>query len=565
MRRFALSWGAWLAPGMILLAGCSKADDQAGSAAPAVEKPPVVVKSPVVVKAPAAETSPAVEKAPSVQQVAAADVPPAAEAAKPPSVVDAYADGKKAAIDPVKVNGPIFQGWTKPRLAIVMTGEQLGYMEPCGCAGLENQKGGLNRRSTLLGQLREKGWPLVEVDVGGLIHRYGQQAEIKFQNMVEGLKLMDYAAIGWGPDDLRLPAGVLASATAGEEGKPSRFVSCNVGLFSLDSGLTSQYRVVEAGGRKIGITAVLGDDQPRDASNAEIVYLPAAQGIAAVLPKLKKEADYLILLSYAKPDESRKLAKRFPEFNVIVTAGGADEPPAEAQKIEGSAKQDGSAQLLIEVGHKGMFAVVLGFYDDAEHPLKYQRVPLDSRFGNSPAMLNVMVAYQHQLRELSWAGLGLQPKLHPRASDKNDLSGQFTGSEACAKCHADASDVWSKTTHSHATDTLLKLDPPRQFDPECISCHATGWNPKDYFPYETGFVSVEATPHLKGVGCENCHGPGAAHVAAEAGQDAALQERMRAGMRLTTAQAEDSVCAKCHDPDNSPEFNFKTYWPKVEH
>ena len=46
-----------------------------------------------------------------------------------------------------------------------------------------------------------------------------------------------------------------------------------------------------------------------------------------------------------------------------------------------------------------------------------------------------------------------------------------------------AYEVWSKTPHAHATDSLVK--PPnsrgniaRHFDPECLSCHVTGWDPQ---------------------------------------------------------------------------------------
>src|SRR5436309_3560352 len=38
--------------------------------------------------------------------------------------------------------------WPKPVVALVITGQQMGYIEPCGCTGLENQKGGLARRQT---------------------------------------------------------------------------------------------------------------------------------------------------------------------------------------------------------------------------------------------------------------------------------------------------------------------------------------------------------------------------------------------------------------------------------
>jgi hypothetical protein len=218
---------------------------------------------------------------------------------------------------------------------------------------------------------------------------------------------------------------------------------------------------------------------------------------------------------------------------------------------------------LIEVGHKGMSVIVLGFYDDPKQPVRYQRVTLDSRYPNSPEMKQMMVNYQAELEELGWKGLGLRPSQHPRATKGEKLSGQFVGGASCKECHEGACDVYDTSKHALATETLTKLDPPRQFDPECISCHATGWNPQEFFPYATGFESLEKTPHLVGNSCENCHGPGAAHVAAE--KDTANRDAQRELMKLTTASAKTDGCFKCHDIDNSPKFDFDKYWPDIEH
>jgi hypothetical protein len=365
---------------------------------------------------------------------------------------------------------------------------------------------------------------------------------------------MKYAAVGFGASDLRLSAGEVAAAVAGNQPDQCVFVSANVDLF----GLTPRVRIVEAGGMKLGITSVLGDEFREQVNNTELQVQPAAAALPQVLSQLEG-CDLKILLANATLEESETLAKNFPQFDVVVTGGGPDEPPRTAKPIEGSKTQ------FIEVGHKGMYAVVLGFYDDPKQPVRYQRVALDSRFPTSPEMVSLMTTYQSQLQALGWSGLGLRPASHPQSKPGNEAAGKFGGAANCRECHAEAWDVFSKSKHATSTDTLVKLKPQRHHDPECVSCHVTGWNPQEFFPYRSGFESLEKTPQLAGNSCENCHGPGAAHVAAEKGTDKALQEEWRVAMHQDKSQADEQSCRKCHDLDNSPTFDFEKYWAEIAH
>jgi hypothetical protein len=200
---------------------------------------------------------------------------------------------------------------------------------------------------------------------------------------------------------------------------------------------------------------------------------------------------------------------------------------------------------------------------------------MGARFKDSPEVKKLMVALQKKYEEYyklgarekgrsGWETLGIRPLPHPTGHT-------FVGSETCGGCHTKALAIWEKTPHAHATDTLEKLEIPRQFDPECVSCHATGWEPQKYFPFKGGFESIAATTHLKQNGCENCHGPGSRHAAIESGEmDATPAEKTKAReqMRVTIAQAKKTTCIACHDLDNSPDYiknGFEAYWPKVEH
>lgn len=478
----------------------------------------------------------------------------------------AYAERKK--VDPVATNGPIFVDWPKPDVALVFSGELDGYLEPCGCAGLENQKGGLRRRMTMLNELRAKGWPVVAMDLGGLEKRFGVQAEIKFDFALRALMKMGYAAVGIGEQDLRMD---LLSIVINLDEATNPFVSANVGIVDFDSGFSKRFKIVEAGGMKIGITSVLGKKAVAQfKKDSDLTLLEPYQAIPQILPKLlEAKCDQLVLLAYADQDEAEDLARRFPEFNWVVPAHAADEPPNTPTKIEGTRNSQ-----LIEVGHKGMYVVVVGLYKSGPVPFRYQRVPLDHRFADAPEIDAMHIEYQKRLETLGLDGLGLKPARHP-------TGGKFAGSKVCGDCHTTAAEVYFRTPHSHATETLVKLEPPRHFDPECLSCHATGWEPQKYFPFDSGFLGLKETPDLVGNGCENCHGPAARHVAAETGEievTDAERDKLRAALRLKIVANEGNkdgqefkggkvvqMCMECHDIDNSPDFDFQKYWPKVEH
>ncbi|MBN1910491.1 MAG: hypothetical protein JW818_12175 [Pirellulales bacterium] len=462
--------------------------------------------------------------------------------------------------DPIKENGPIFEGWTVPKLAIVITGREDGYMEPCGCAGLDRMKGGMSRRHTMIELMRDKWhWPVLAVDAGGLSKGFGVQTEIKFRITVEAMRKMRYEAVAFGKNDLQLPAGELVSVAASlGPDDPSPFVSANVGLISLADGYTDRSRIVERGGLTIGITSVLGKEYQREIHNGDVELIDPAAAIAQVLPELKKKCNLLILLAHCEKDEAIELARQFPDFRLVVTSGGLPSPPDNPERIENT------ESLLIEVGEKGMDAVVLGLYNDPKEPLRYQRVPLDSRFPASQDMKRLMVAYQEELKRLGLSGLRIKAVSHPL----EETNGPFVGSEACKSCHEESYRVWKKSGHAHAWKTLKETDPPRVHDPQCISCHVVGWHPTEYFPYKSGFLSDQTTPKLIDVGCESCHGPGGAHCAAEEGSDLALQEKLQKAMVVTKEQSQKDHtkwCQNCHDIDNSPDFNFKTYWPQIEH
>ncbi|MDG2222776.1 MAG: multiheme c-type cytochrome [Rubripirellula sp.] len=455
-----------------------------------------------------------------------------------------------------------YKEWREPLAALVVTGNQHGYIEPCGCTGLDRQKGGLARRYTFMKSLEEKNWPLIAIDAGNQVRRYGRQAEIKLQQTAKALKQMDYSAVGFGPDDLRLGVGELLAVAAADDPASALFVSANVVL--IDESLMPLTKIVVKNGFRIGITSVLDPESLEVTTSEEIVIKPIVEATQAAVQTLAKEGtDSRILMFYGEEEAAQDLVRAVPGFQLVVVAGGYGEPTYRAEPIEGSETK------MIVTGNKGMYAGVIGFF--AKEGMKYSRVALTHEFEDAPEMRKVMREYQDQLRDVGLQGLGLLPPI-PNSSGQ-----KYVGSAKCGECHTTAYDIWQGTPHFNATTDLVKppkerSDIARHFDPECLSCHVTGWNPQDYYPYESGYLSLSSHEHLTGSGCENCHGPGSDHSAAEVKDSTVSDEvkkQLREAMVLKLENARDH-CMKCHDLDNSPDFHetdaFEdVYWPEVEH
>jgi len=118
----------------------------------------------------------------------------------------------------------------------------------------------------------------------------------------------------------------------------------------------------------------------------------------------------------------------------------------------------------------------------------------------------------------------------------------YAGAGACLGCHGEIHASWKKTPHARAFESLV--NDKQDFNQDCVACHTMGFGRKG------GFVNAKATPEFIDVQCESCHGPASLHM-----EDTARP--------YGTAGARS--CLGCHDPENSPEFDYYAYWPTIKH
>ena len=183
-----------------------------------------------------------------------------------------------------------------------------------------------------------------------------------------------------------------------------------------------------------------------------------------------------------------------------------------------------------------MHVGVVGLFDDREPPSATKAFRSTPACADSPADAQAAGRLPEATGNRGTGRAGPETAAAPSGR-------KFVGSEKCGECHTKALEIWAKTPHAHATESLIhppnsRGDIPRHFDPECLSCHVTGWEPQKLYPFDSGYLSLAETPHLQHNGCENCHGPGSAHAAAESGDGSSTAEmlaKLREQMKLPLA------------------------------
>lgn len=118
---------------------------------------------------------------------------------------------------------------------------------------------------------------------------------------------------------------------------------------------------------------------------------------------------------------------------------------------------------------------------------------------------------------------------------------RFVGSAACASCHAQAFEWWRNHPHGRAYSTLEVRH--KQYNLTCVGCHVTGY----LQPGGSTVTQLGEDGALRNVGCENCHGPGSAHVASDGTVASARTD------------VPERICVGCHNPEHSDHFMYDVY------
>lgn len=453
----------------------------------------------------------------------------------------------------------------RPVISLLLCGGQRGKLKPCGCS--EPQLGGLARLAflwDLLRQRAEHGRGLASaLSLGWTLKGSGEaQEEAKADYVRAVYEALGFAGLLLGDTDLLVdaytqPRGAGDGPLGGLEA-PRPPVNCRLPAHNpaaeTPALLELQLRTLRV--RAYSFVEPAQAEALKAAGSLEGVTSPNG-AFGGLTPR----ADALWLVSCWQPPPAtlasltHELERLGPAILVVLgDAGGAT-------RVDRQPLGAGRAPLVIGLSELGKAAGVLDLEEDKDGTgwlASWRRIDLDPGMdvGGTPGVAQVEeldALYRRVVRERGYL------VDFPRFRDEGV---RFVGSSACAQCHAAIYREWKQTPHAQALPTLRERN--YHWDPECIRCHVVGWDrtaDDRWYVRDSSFRDPERTPFLGGVGCENCHGPGSAHVADP-------WNRALFGPEGPNRRAPDpNACQRCHDAENSVHFAARADWyrDQVDH
>lgn len=304
------------------------------------------------------------------------------------------------------------------------------------------------------------------------------------------------------------------------------------------------YVLVQAGELKVGIFGLVDSSLKKDkipASHKFAVKDPLEAARATVAELRAKGADLIVLLTDMTSRSKRRMAMLEDPIHLIVGSDQRNQitlPITVQDSFLTQLDRGGRSVGRLEVYRAGPESS--GVRGTAVGPFLFRHgfVQLLVEMPDHPVVGPMVTRSLEELSEL-------HERQAAQASVANDpdCGKEYVGIASCRACHAARYRAWLDTRHAKAYETLAGRK--RQFDPECVVCHAVA------FECEGDVIDWKALEGFTDVQCEACHGPGSLHVRSEGGE------------KLLTGRGLLAACARCHTPERSTDLDLEPRFRQV--
>ena len=367
------------------------------------------------------------------------------------------------------------------------------------------------------------------LDGGDLFGQRNQNEKHQTEFLCEATAELGVDAIGVGERDLNYGLAFLHEMM---EKHDLPFTSANVREAKSGELVAPEFLVVERGGMRFGIVSVLDPSQRIITMTPQEEEFTVADPVATLrelVPRIRKEADTIVLVGHLGDSGTEAAVREVAGIDISVT--GHSHRNISTERLVGDTMLLCSAYDGRYVGRANVF---LRENDGRVMAIDVTSTSLDDKITDDENMLARVEQYKSDLVAFKEAKRAAYPRNQGSAREN------FLGDRACKSCHEDAWRSYASSGHRQAYMTIRRKG--QSYEPECLVCHTTG------FQHQNGYSDQSPYNRLVNVQCEACHGYGTEHD--------------RGGDWIT--QAKDS-CVICHDAENSPDFDYASYWDKIKH
>lgn len=206
-------------------------------------------------------------------------------------------------------------------VTILFSSDMLGKIRSCGCT--VEDSGGLGRRATYTHGVREGVREVLVLDAGDAF-----SLDLSFTKKEAELTLDSFSLIGidvFTPGEMEFIFG-LPFLKAAADNASFEMIAANI--VEPSTGVPvfgKEYTVITLkGGLRVAITGVLDETIkfPAYIDRSAFEIKPAEHTLRKIIPLMKKDADFLVLLSHMGVERTRDLLGRVKGFDVVVTGHG---------------------------------------------------------------------------------------------------------------------------------------------------------------------------------------------------------------------------------------------------
>jgi hypothetical protein len=399
-------------------------------------------------------------------------------------------------------------------------------LEPCGCvAGMH---GGLVRRASLVARIPAARRLVLEC--GGWSGGAADYQQLRTTTYLRALQQTGQSVVGIGSAEIKLGAKILANLMNGND--LPKIVCANV---AKTDGTPIGERSVQI--EKLGQVFIVTSVAPASASGEGLTVSDPEQAILKIIAQFPKMS--VVVMADMDENALLALARAVPGISLLV--GGAVAGPSPQPLAVGATR-------IVHVANEGK---TIGYWPWGSNACHYDLV--DDKIPDHPLVRTAIGSYQELLGSMD---LVIDERLAGMTTLQRDDTARYVGNNTCLVCHVTAHTGHAKSKHAHAYETLVKKG--YHHDPDCLRCHVVGPGLPDGFK-RRGESLAQREPiqrDLAQVGCESCHGRGSTHVAER------TSGRISSGSLQPVTPA---TCQRCHDLENSPRFNYDTYWERIRH